>query len=187
MNKHPEENTACLESDAIRVEIGGEKFAFPRKKNIKYLKGGDALVHSLSGDDVIDSKGDGYHGSASSGEACQKPNDPAWKIKHLNLDVIPIECSDSRDCTKKTIHPDIKDISDSNGFLETQHPTNKEQLLKRCRRPKDEKQVWYHCTYIFKDKNLYFFIKFDGEIYPPEQIEKTKDILLKTIRKHQIQ
>lgn len=187
MSEHSKENVACLESDTIRVEIGGERFAFPRKKGIKYRKGGEALVHSLAGDDVINIRGEGYHGSASSSKACQKSEDAVWKIKHLNLDVIPIACSDSIDCTKKTIHPDIKNISDTNGFLETQHPTNKEQLLERCRRPEDENQIWHHCTYIFKDRNTYFFIKFDGEVYPPEQIEQTKDILLETIRKHRIQ
>ena len=183
----------CLKSDTLRVEIGGERFAFPRK-----------LVHSLSGDDVINVKGDAYKGNATGTKACQKPTTPIWNIEYLSLYMYPKgmyekQCNTERGCrgTSFKINVTIKNLSDYREAIKEWpngakvYPNTKKELLEKCVPPKSpysdfHERVWSICNFVFNNSKQNFTIKFRGGIYHPENIEHTKQLVLDEVYKYQI-
>ncbi|PIR39163.1 MAG: hypothetical protein COV35_01195 [Alphaproteobacteria bacterium CG11_big_fil_rev_8_21_14_0_20_39_49] len=180
MSGSPEIDPECFSSDKIRVEIGGEKFAFPRN-----------IVHSISGDDVINIKGDKHRGNATGSKTCQKVGVDYWKLNNLTLKLNPKPCSESQDCNLKEISITIYQ---SNPELDGKFrkETSKKELLETCKPDPSAtsewiKKYWWTCNYAFFTDDKYLVFKFTGgKIYPPEDIENTKQLVLDEIYKYQV-
>ena len=92
MGERPEVDADCFTSDLLRVEVGGEKFAFPRK-----------MVHEIRGKDVINiNEKSNTYGSGS--KACQKASDGAWNIDYVSLNIFPLPCESRRECSPTEIY-----------------------------------------------------------------------------------
>ncbi len=170
----------CLASDTLRVEIGGEQFAFPRK-----------MVRSMRGADVKHVK---YDQPTSTGsDACQKPEDRAWNLEYLSLDIYPKPCNDPQECNVKIIYSDITNVStnSSDQLSESPFPHDKQALLAKCRPPAQplsdgHAKYWTACNYVFVDGGMILRIKFRGgaDAYPPEDIDETKKLVRQEIDKY---
>lgn len=183
--RRSEPDPACFVSETLRVEIGGERFAFPRK-----------MVHSMRGELVKNKKGEKYDGSATGSEACQKLGD-IWPLQFIMLNLYPMPCDTRNECWVRTIFANLENLSNYNSRLKNWSGLNKiyprdiETLLAECVPPKKpwndtHAKTWSHCNYVFEHNKLKLRIKFKGGIYPPEQIEQTKLLVLEEIRKHSI-
>lgn len=180
--KAPNAQPSCLKSETLRVEIGGEKFAFPRK-----------IITTLSGPDVknIDPKN---NGAATPDEACQTPSDPIWHVDEAYVDLYPKPCTSDQPKCDNQIFVYIADLaarSRSTGL--DVYPKTKAELLKKCRPPihpfnEWHAKYWDACDYIFQDKGLFISMRFRGGngVFPPEKIEETQDIVMKKLRQYYI-
>lgn len=176
MGDRPEPDPACFASDTLRVEIGGEKFAFPRK-----------MVRSVRGADVVNPK-DSRSDTISGRKACQKQGDKTWKVDYAALDILPDDCSlDDSQCREKRIF-----VQSSSTFnKDALQKYSKKNLLESCTAPLKpfsqwHSKAWSTCDYAFEDKGIIFVIAFRGGIYPPEQIEETQALIIKSLRQYLI-
>ncbi len=182
MGDRPEVDPQCFASDKLRVEIGDEKYEFPRK-----------MVISMRGDNVVDVPYNDGSKSAAGDTACQKPEDNIWKLDSLILHIVPKECTDKKDCNENRISLDIHDVkySKSMGIEGSVFTNNKEELLAKCVPPREpynewHRKVWSACDYAFETSQIYMRVRFRGGIYPPEKIDQTVQLVLKEIQKYEI-
>lgn len=179
-----ESDPACLASDTLRVNIGGEQFSFPR-----------TMVRSIRGADVKHVKYD--QPTASGNDACQKAADPAWSVDEIALDIKPENCTDDVDCYTRTIFAKIESLDLYKqrmakwSGLESVYPNTPEELLEKCTQPKKplndwHEEYWYACDYVFVSDGLHFQIKFTGggDVYPPEDIDNTMKLVRQEINKY---
>ena len=173
------EKPACLTTETVRVEIGGERFAFPRK----------AIV-SMRGESVIDIRGEKWNGSAPGSRACQNETDDVWALSLLALYLHPTACNDNKSCNITKISARIQALDTRRNV--TSIPQTPEELIKQCKPPSEpwsdfHKKYWSSCKYAFAHKQLHIYMKFKGGHYAPENIEKTKQLALDSLYKHKIQ
>lgn len=183
MGERPEVDADCFASDKIRVEIGGEKFAFPRD-----------IIRGMKGNDVINIKSENSKGSASGTKACQKTNDKDWILTSIGLDLYPEPCSGNQSkCSAHLFSTMIEDLDSrrERDAVEDVFPRTKEELLEECKSPKKSwndfhSKVWSACNFVFEEKKLHVWIKFRGGVYLPEKIESTKQLIIDEIYKYKI-
>lgn len=186
MSERPKADPDCFASDKLRVEIGGEKFAFPRKMVVNVV--GPDVVHAT---DLKDN-------SASGKKACQKLGDPVWKLTSLSIDLYPVQCSTKKDCSEKMVFTRLEDFESYSlrlkkwKGLERVYSNTREELLEDCQPPKKpyslwHEKVWSICKFVFDNKKQTYIIKFRGGVYSPEKIEHTKKLVLKKIYKYRIE
>lgn len=183
MGGKPDIDPACFESDTLRVEIGGERFEFPRK-----------MVSNIRGKDVVHPQ-DPIGESVSGSKACQKLNDSAWKLNYISLDLYPKPCASDAECRTMRIDTYVTEFYEDTSpkLSESRFPYTKAKLLEECKPPIKpfsdyHAKVWSSCDFVFIDSNLRFWIKFrgGGGIYPPEEIEITKQLVLNEIKKYSV-
>lgn len=165
---------ACFASDKIRVEIGGERYNFPRE-----------IIRSMRGDDVVNSQDSGNRPpsvTSSGSKACQKPEDDVWQIHYASLDfyLIPCPANQPPTCTTNRINLNIVPLNKINGseYRVTSNARTIDELLERCTPPKKpwndaHARSWSRCLYLYDKESLNILMKFKGGVYPPAQIDKT--------------
>jgi len=168
----------CLQSETLRVEIGGETFAFPRK-----------MVRSLGGSDVKDVRPN--YAQSSGSKACQMIDDSSWRLNFVALDLYALPCRKKKDeCSENMVSAYLEDlVFRDNGSAINVFPQSKEALLEKCIAPKKpsspwHSKVWSMCNYTFENEGFHVWLKFRGGIYPPEGIERTKQLVLDEIYKY---
>lgn len=182
MGDKPPVDPACFASDILRVEIGGKRFAFPRK-----------MVRELAGPDVVHPTSQ-TNSSVEGTNACQKPNDPIWVLDWISLDLLPNGCNYKKNCNEDAIYIHAEDwryrqkIGDKQDNIHSDTPKD---LQRKCQQPIEpysewHKKVWSICDYVFREKELWIWIKFRGGIYPPKDIEKTKKMVLENLKKNMV-
>ena len=165
---------ACFESDTIRLEIGGERYDFPRE-----------IIRSMRGGDVVNSQdsGDRPPSQTSSGsKACQKNTDKRWNLHNINLDFYFVPCPANRPqkCITHLLSVDIISLDEKSNFdfRINRNANTKEQLLQSCTPPAEpwndaHEKSWSRCSYHYENNNLSVLLRFKGGIYTPTQIEQT--------------
>lgn len=173
-----EPGPACFASDTLRVEIGGKQFAFPRK-----------IVRGMEGAGVVNFKDMESH-SATGSKACQIPGSPPWQLETIGLDLNPKSCQTDEQCDLSVIYAFISDLNirKTKGLKHKNIPTTEKSLLEKCHSPRNpysdtHKKYWSFCDFAFEDEGLDIWIRFTGGggVYPPEKIEDTKRLVLKSI------
>lgn len=175
------QKSACLESDYLRVQIGGEQFTFPRK-----------IVRSVRGADVRNIENP-ENTSASGMKACQRVSDPLWLVESIGLDLDPEPCQNGRKCKPTLIDVVLTDLAirkacDSCADV---FPKTESELLEKCYPPLEPYNVWHAtywstCDFTFEVADLHVWIKFHGGVYPPEAIQQTQALVLELIRSYRI-
>jgi hypothetical protein len=178
---HVSYDSECFISETLRVEIGGEQFAFPRN-----------IVVSVNGPDVVNPQ-DSRSKSASGSNACQKPSDNVWGAKSIYIQIWPALCpkEDPR-CNENQVFVNIQEIKVRKAFgIRDVYPSSQDVLLKECSPPKKpyspwHAKVWSRCDFSFTKNDLFIAIAFRGGIYPPQDIERTKQLVLHELYSYHI-
>jgi len=159
----------CLVSDKLRVQIGDRVFAFPRE-----------IVFSIAGNDYEYVSTDHY---ATGSEICQRKDAPAIKTNGVSIDVIPLACSDEKDCGGKRIKVGLK-IHDGE--------SSSNLGAARCLTAIESTNPLYIyggiCRMMFNDKGLDYWIQFrNGEkVYPAENIDNTEKMVIQEVEEMEI-
>ncbi len=180
MGDRPEVDPQCFVSDKLRVEIGGEKYEFPRK-----------MVRSMSGKNIVHANPHYKKINAVEGsKACQKPEDDLWKLDSVSLDIVPRKCVSKKDCNASKV---FLRLYNQSSFTNTNHsertPNNTSSLIKDCTKTNKKfasKSYGLFCDYYFRNDDLFVVIKFYSGLYPPEKIDQTVQIALREVQKHEI-
>jgi len=170
---------ACLASATLRVQIADRVFAFPRKD-----------VFSIAGNNYTHNSIDSH---ATGSEICQRKDAPAIKANGVSIDVIPLACSDEKDCGNKKITVRLS-IEYNNG--KSPNPSiarYRAELPKRCLPVAEPMNPWHAiygrtCRMMFNDKGLDYWIQFrNGEkAYPAENIDNTEKMVIQEVEEMEI-
>lgn len=169
----------CLESDYLRVQIGGRYFAFPRK-NVFLIEGKNIPnitntpnIHTSSGADV-----------------CQKKSDPALRFDAINLNIIPVSCDTKVDCHGKEIMVELvplNRISDPDRAI----ARYRDELNTRCILPDSPHSKWHArygntCRMSFYDTEIYYWMQFRNVSYPKKEINSTIQLVVLYVEQFEI-
>lgn len=180
MGERPEVDPECFASDTLRVEIGGEKYEFPRN-----------MVRSMRGEDVVDVRYTDNSNVSGGDTACQKLEDGFWKLDMVDLDIYPLPCSDDMDCFPTWIVATVNDPSVvSEESYRKQIPDTQKALLEKCTPLRSDGVLNRYqlkngriCKYLVNTGENFVYFRFFGGIYPPENIDQTVQLVLNEIQK----
>tara|TARA_B100001123_G_scaffold260886_1_gene290639 strand:+ start:764 stop:1285 length:522 start_codon:yes stop_codon:yes gene_type:complete len=116
-DRPPAPDPECFASDKLRVEIGGEKFAFPRNK-----------ITTIEGENIPNTT----PGSATGKTMCQKPTDGSLELTSFMVEITPDGCDPKKKsyaaCGGKIIQiilqdMDSLDIADADSEVKRRNST----------------------------------------------------------------